>query len=686
MSGNNSELVLAPATAATGDATAVLPAPRSLRAAILSGSVTLLIGSGLVSVINLIYNIVIARELGATGFGHAVSIYTLLMLLSAVTLSFQFVCSKFVAKSNSLAAKAAVYSVLHRRSWQVGALVGTTLALASPAISRYFNLPDPRLIFLLAIGTTFFIPLGVRRGLLQGMYDFRRLSVNFIFEVVVKLGATIALLALGFGVQGVVAAVSASVVAAYLSAGPGQQLKVVPQAGLPVSFFEGLQAIVFFVGQVIINNVDILLVKHFYPPVEAGLYAAVAVVGRVVYMASWSVVSSMFPLSAGVERPEPYRRSVVITPLALVLLIAALSLIGLRLLPNVVWRGLFGASFHLGLQTRYSSLPMLYVAATSVYCLSVVLITYEMSRKIASTGWLQLAFSGAIGVGIYWFHGSLHQVIMVQVVLMLLMLVCVSVPFLRLESVPYSESTADPRNPPIQKLQRISEDEVIAEFLRNEFYHPEFHRYWQRLEKIVLAPDFTDADQNALRRALLFRRRGRMWRELPADTQWWEVELEPADLARVRIFPRSHWRNIANGNFALAEIAENIHTRARRGLGGTFLSKIRSLSTHLREGSRDEKRLPTVILMIGIDERSPLTIIEGNHRMVAATLLSPQIVCQRFRFVCGFSPRMEECCWYKTDISTLWRYTKNTVRYLSSDRDAALEAMLFRIQQSQIHE
>jgi hypothetical protein len=47
---------------------------------------------------------------------------------------------------------------------------------------------------------------------------------------------------------------------------------------------------------------------------------------------------------------------------------------------------------------------------------------------------------------------------------------------------------------------------------------------------------------------------------------------------------------------------------------------------------------------------------------------------------------MAECCWYKTDISTLLRYTKNTVRYLYSDRDAALEDMLFRIQQYQVHE
>ena len=83
-------------------ADAAFPAERSLRDAILTGSMTLLVGSGLVSAINLAYNILLARSLGAAGFGHAVSIYTVLMLLSAVTLSFQFVCSKFVAKNTTL--------------------------------------------------------------------------------------------------------------------------------------------------------------------------------------------------------------------------------------------------------------------------------------------------------------------------------------------------------------------------------------------------------------------------------------------------------------------------------------------------------------------------------------------------------------------------------------------------------
>jgi O-antigen/teichoic acid export membrane protein len=668
------EASLSPEISVAGGPTSIFPARRSLRSAILSGSMTLLIGSIIVSATNLIFNIVLARYLGAAGFGHAVSVYTLLMLLSAVTLSFQFVCAKFVAKNVSLDTKASVYSMLHRRSWQTSVVIGATLVLANRSISHYLNLPSATLITLLGVGAAFYVPLGVRRGLLQGMCDFRRLSIIFVLEAIVKLGGTLVCFALNVGVEGVVAAISASVVFAYLVAGPPSSLKAASRAEFPESLFEGIQAIVFFVGQVVINNVDILLVKHFFAPAEAGLYAAVAVVGRVVYMASWSVVSSMFPLSAGVRRNEPDRRAVVLTPLLLVAVISLSSLLGLWLLPDVVWKGLFGAGFHLSSLNGYASLPMLYVAATSVYCLSVVLITYEMSRKIANTGWLQLAFSGAIAVGISMYHSTLHQVIIVQLVLMTVLLACVVLPFARFRTVEAPEPVTLRPTQHMVKLRKASEHEVIAEFLKNEFYQPEFQRYWERLETLVRKPDLTDDWENRVRRALLYRRRGRMWEELPPDTQWWEIELEPADLARVRIFPRSHWRGIAQGNFALSEIAQNIRAQAANGINRGFLAKIRSLSSHLLQ----EEGPARAILLIGTDENSPLTVIEGNHRMVAAMLLSPDAVCRRFRFYCGLSPRMTECCWYKTDLSTLWQYAKNSAKYFSKDPDTVVEEALNR--------
>jgi hypothetical protein len=80
--------------------------------------------------------------------------------------------------------------------------------------------------------------------------------------------------------------------------------------------------------------------------------------------------------------------------------------------------------------------------------------------------------------------------------------------------------------------------------------------------------------------------------------------------------------------------------------------------------------------LIGINQNGPLTIIEGNHRVAAAMLVSPDLALSRFRFFCGFSPRMTECCWYQTDISTLWRYGVNRLRYLRHDHDRMIERML----------
>jgi hypothetical protein len=233
----------------------------------------------------------------------------------------------------------------------------------------------------------------------------------------------------------------------------------------------------------------------------------------------------------------------------------------------------------------------------------------------------------------------------------------------------------------VMKIRRATEDEAISEFLKSEFYQHEFADYRRPFWDIVTRPDLGNVQDNKLRRALLYRRRGRLWRELPADTEWWEIELGPEDLQRIRVFPRNEWRKHANRNYYLLDVAENIRARIVSRSSDRFVAKLRSLGEELenRHVSSEESG---AILLIGIDERSPLTIIEGNHRMTAATLVSPQDARLRFRFLCGFSPRMTECCWYRTNLSTLWRYATNTVAYIFENHQVIIdEAVAERVHQ-----
>ena len=94
--------------------------------------------------------------------------------------------------------------------------------------------------------------------------------------------------------------------------------------------------------------------------------------------------------------------------------------------PDLVIGTLFGGGFHHG---EMKLLLTMNAMATGTYALSVVLMTYEMSRRIANTGWFQLVVSGLVVAGVAAFHDSLLQVIVVQQVLRILLLIAVSVPF-----------------------------------------------------------------------------------------------------------------------------------------------------------------------------------------------------------------------------------------------------------------
>jgi len=642
---------------------------KTLQSRVLSGSFVLLAGSVLVSCINFVYNVAVARFLGPVGFGHATAVYTVLILMSAVTLSFQIVAAKLVAQQASLEAKDAAYGPFHRSAWAAGIVIGIALVLFRGVVSDYLRLPSHFLVVLLGVGVAFYVPLGSRRGYLQGTCGFHRLALNLVLEAVVRLFGSFLMVLCGFGVTGVVAANAAGVAIAYLFAVPRMPHAAPYRVRIPNAFREALQAIIFFAGQVVINNCDIVLVKHFFAPDPAGFYAVVALVGRVVFAFSWAVVNTMFPIVAGTRSEE--RKGHRLLGLSLLLVFAcggSLTLL-LHLLPTGLWTGLFGSEFNSAGPYSFSYLLTLYAATTTIYSLSVVIIAYEMSYKIANTSWAQLAFSGILIVSIYLFHSSLEQVIRVQLVLMLFLLIAVAVPFL-LTAFGSEDEEAAAMAGELRRIRWVSEDEVIAEFLKTDFECPEFANYQESMNGLVSTPDLSDPEENSLRRALFSLRHGTLWGALPKDTEWYEVNVRPSDLSRIRAFPRAQWRKLARGDFAINKVVRCI-AEGNRTSDPAFLAKIDSL----RSASFKPDGNAGAVLLIGLNASGPFTILDGNHRMVAAMLNSPDSL-RNFRFYCGLSPRMVECCWYETNLATLSRYAANLLRHMVHDPEDELARLL----------
>ena len=281
-----------------------------------------------------------------------------------------------------------------------------------------------------------------------------------------------------------------------------------------------------------------------------------------------------------------------------------------------------------------------------------------------------MLFRSVVIAGICLFHGSLREVIVVQLILMSALFALVAGLFIiaALNDDGAVENTSGIG--PIRILRPVTQEEVIAEFLKNDFDGPAFQEYHQVLRALVTSPDLEDPVENRKRKALLFIRHLALWKELPSDTQWYEVELRRSELGSVRCFPRAHWRRLAQGDFSLTAVAE----RMRQGSDAAepiLRGKLDAIANRISSGDRGMG----VIVLIGLNEREPVTVLDGNHRLMATVLSAPADL-EKLRFLCGLSPRMSECCWYSTNLITLTRYVKNVLSHLAHDPEAELARLM----------
>lgn len=238
----------------------------------------------------------------------------------------------------------------------------------------------------------------------------------------------------------------------------------------------------------------------------------------------------------------------------------------------------------------------------------------------------------------------------------------------------------------MKKVRQVSENEVVAEFLRNEFHHNNFDHDRERFARFVETPDLKDDRENAVRRALFYRRRGHMWNQIPQDTKWWEVRLEPCDLERLDVFARTHWRKIGGSSCRLAHVVEQMRTKdfsktyvvGGTAHGGVEISKVGDVVDGIKSFSKDVAagNDQSAAVLIGVDDHQPVTILEGNHRFAAALLASPDHLFRQFKVYYGESPEMVRSCWYGAPTTAnMARYAWNRLKHFGN-HEADIQRLL----------
>ncbi len=210
----------------------------------------------------------------------------------------------------------------------------------------------------------------------------------------------------------------------------------------------------------------------------------------------------------------------------------------------------------------------------------------------------------------------------------------------------------------MKAIRSAAEAEIISEFLKTEYHKKEYHADRAKYESLVFGGNLADEEQNEIRKALLFRRYRATWNEIPQGIRWLLVQLEPDDIQKLRVFPRGHWRKMADrSETRVLEVAQKIRDHHLSPNTTSHITAIHALAYRMRK-SRDMSS----IILVGLDMEQPMTVLEGNHRMLAAALISADRACG-FRTYVGLSPNMNSCNWYSNgngaSLKHAWRRVKN---------------------------
>ncbi len=266
-----------------------------------------------------LYHVFVGRILGPEKYAELSALFAIFYILNVLTGVVQVVLVKFFSVLKARGDYGQANALFWRMTKQVAIAEVAGIALLSPFIpflSGYLHIPSFGyflLIYTIFATSTITVAGGAA---LQGFQQF------FPFTILSNVGMGLRLLTgvIGafFGVGWTLVANIASNIGTYtfyffplrfIFRHKPKPITITKREAISY----GVPVLLTTLGVTVLNSQDVLLVKHYFTNFDAGIYASLSVLGKIIFYASSAVGFVLFPLVA--ERKElqsDFRRSVLL--------------------------------------------------------------------------------------------------------------------------------------------------------------------------------------------------------------------------------------------------------------------------------------------------------------------------------------------------------------------------------------
>lgn len=373
-------------------------------------------GSMTSNVFAYVYHLFMGRLLGPSGYGELSSLLSLLYIFTVPLLVAQTVLIKFVSgfKAHGSIGQTKSLFVSVTKLFLLFCLFALPVTvIVSPWVTAFLHLPSAVLFILIYILFVFSLLSIAPLSMLQGYQRFTWVSVFVAGAALTKL-----LLSIPFAKQGVygvlVAAIIASVIVYALFFIPLGFMIRIRSKPTNLSFRDMFEftvpALLTTLGITSLFSTDIILVRHFFSADTAGMYAALAILGKIIFYASSAVALVLFPVVAErTAKKEAVKKLIWAAVGGVTLLSAGLTLFYF-LFPEIIIRLLFGNAY-----TDASTLLGIFAIFLALFSIGNIIVTACLALGKTRIWVIPVLCALVQIIVISLFHDTIHEVIFVNI-------------------------------------------------------------------------------------------------------------------------------------------------------------------------------------------------------------------------------------------------------------------------------
>lgn len=385
-------------------------------------TISLFIASIIGNIFSYLYLLFAGRTLGSESYGIFGSLFGIFYIFSLVGDALRInIANKIAFLNTSIGSINAIRSILKplTKFIGIGFLIVFIIMVSAQYISSFFRISSSGPLFVLGASLLTTLILFAILGLIQGLQLFKWLScVGYIIPQVFKLLFGVFFVYAGWGLGGMIGALFASNLVAIVIGilpliklvKPGVQIE--SRSSTDTEFMR-FTVPVLLIGIIICvpTSVDVMLVTHYFSSHDAGIYNAVATMGKIVLFVPIAISLIMLPYIS--EMHAKGKKVISVLELSLV---SSLALSGIVVLSYWFLSGILINLFFGNEYLDAAPLLIWYGIAMMFFAANYIFAQYYLAVSNRLGLLLEIIITIGEVVAIVVFHNSLFQVIMVVVI------------------------------------------------------------------------------------------------------------------------------------------------------------------------------------------------------------------------------------------------------------------------------